>query len=278
MPKERSVANRIFSVAFFIALEIASLVMLSHNNQLQQLWIMRISHGFMAKTWGATQSVRSYFSLKKQNDDLALENSRLTEMVRTYQLQAQATDSLFQASVNDNGFKYIPATIIKSSQNTQHNYLILDKGFADGVTSESGIITSQGVVGIIDAVSEHYSYAISFQNAEFNISARLGREGAVGPLAWDGMSSNGAILKEIPLQYKFEPGDTVYTSGYSAIFPPDIPLGTTGDAKVINGATNEIKITLFQDHTALKYVTIIENTRLEEITEIENVEENLSKE
>ena len=68
----------------------------------------------------------------------------------------------------------------------------------------------------------------------------------------------------------YNPGDTIYTSGYSAIFPPDIPLGVAGEAKVINGATNEIRVKLFQDHSALKYVTIIENTRIKEIEEIEN--------
>jgi hypothetical protein len=71
-------------------------------------------------------------------------------------------------------------------------------------------------------------------------------------------------------EFRLNPGDTIYTSGYSAIFPPDIPLGVAGEAKVINGATNEIRVKLFQDHSALKYVTIIENTRIKEIEEIEN--------
>ena len=53
---------------------------------------------------------------------------------------------------------------MKISTNTQHNYFILDKGSADGVTSGSGVITPNGAIGIIDAVSENYSYAISFQN------------------------------------------------------------------------------------------------------------------
>ena len=85
------------------------------------------------------------------------------------------------------------------------------------------------------------------------------------PLAWDGTSTNRGLLKEISLHVKFAPGDTVYTSGYSTIFPADIPLGVTGDARVINGATNEIQVTLFQDYTMLKYVTVVENLHREEI-------------
>ena len=179
--------------------------------------------------------------------------------------------------MRDNGFKYIPATIIKSGTNTQHNYLILDKGSEDGVVENSGIITSKGVIGIVDAVSKHYSFAISFLNKELNISARIDSSGAVGPLAWDGIRTDEGVLREIPLQFKYNPGDTIYTSGYSAIFPPDIPLGVAGEAKIINGATNEIKVKLFQDHSALKYVTIIENTRIREIEEVESMDNKVKE-
>lgn len=277
MPKERSIVQRIFIAVVFILLEVAALLMLSHNNQLQRLWIARISHGFMARTWGTTQAISDYFSLKGQNDRLALENDRLQRIVRSYELAAKEADPASRPVMMDNGFNYIPATIVKSSSNTQHNYLIIDKGSEDGVVRNSGIITSNGVIGIVDAVSPHYSYAISFLNTELFISARLGESGAVGPLAWDGTSSDGAILKEIPLQFKFEPGDTVYTSGYSSIFPPDIPIGVAGESKIINGATNEIKVRLFQNHKALKYVTVVGNTRAEEIEAIENQEEQQKK-
>ena len=277
MPKERSVVQNIMTVAVFILLEVAAALMLSHNNQLQRLWIARISHGFMAKVWGTTQGVSNYFSLKRQNDELALENERLRGLVRGYEMASKAADLDTKPVLMDNGFDYIPATIIKSSTNTQHNYLIIDKGSEDGVARNSGVITDKGVIGIVDAVSDHYSYAISFLNTELFISARLGESGAVGPLAWDGTSSDKAILKEIPLQFKFAPGDTVYTSGYSTIFPPDIPIGVTGDSKIINGATNEIEVDLFQNHKALKYVTIVANRKAAEIEAIEQQEEQPKK-
>ena len=96
-------------------------------------------------------------------------------------------------------------------------------------------------------------------------------------MAWNGRSYDKAILKEIPLQFKFAPGDTVYTSGYSTIFPPDIPIGVAGDSKIINGATNEIEVNLFQNHKALKYVTIVTNRKAAEIEAIEQQEEQPKK-
>ena len=274
MARSRSVGVRILCAAVFILLETAAIVMLNHNNSMQRLWTMRLSHGFMAKTWGFTQKVRGYFSLAGQNEELALENHRLREMLREYEDAAKATDISLQSVTRDDGFVYTPAQIIKSGTNSQHNYLILDKGSEDGIVQNSGIISSKGVIGIVDAVSRHYSYAISFLNTEVNISSRLGGTGAVGPLAWDGKNTDGAILKEIPLQYRYSPGDTVYTSGYSVIFPPDIPLGTAGDASIINGATNEITVNLFQDYTALKFVTIVRNTRAAEIEALEQTRED----
>lgn len=276
MTREKSVVSRVLVFAVFIGLETASLLMLSHNGSLQRLWIARVSHGFMARTWGATQAVGEYFSLKKRNDLLALENHRLGELVHRYESALEASGSTAPTEAVD-GYRFIPAKIIKASSNSQHNYLIVDKGSDDGIVQNAGIITSRGVIGIIDAVSRHYSYALSFMNTELSISARLGKEGAVGPLVWDGVSSCGAILKEIPLQVKFSPGDTVYTSGYSAIFPPDIPLGVTGASKIINGATNEIRINLFQNQNSLKYVTIVENTRIGEIEEMEQQQEPLKQ-
>ena len=102
-----------------------------------------------------------------------------------------------------------------------------------------------------------------------SVSARIGRSGSVGPMEWDGRSRNKAVLKEIPHHIEFHEGDTVYTSGYSSIFPPDIPLGLTGQTRIVNGATYEIEITLLEDFGALRHVTIVDNTGREEMNRLE---------
>ena len=141
----------------------------------------------------------------------------------------------------------------------------MDKGFEDGVQEKSGVVTHNGVIGIVDAVSAHHAFAFSFQNNDISISARLGQEGGSGLLVWDGTSPDKGILKEIPLQYKYQPGDTVFTSGHSLMFPPDIPLGIAGGSRVINGATNEIDVQLFQDFSAIRYVMVLHNNSFDEI-------------
>ena len=247
------------------------MTMLYYNGALQRMWFSEAAQGFMGSVWGSTQKVKDYFHLSSANDSLALENHALRVKI------AQLEEALAETGQEMPEFKdsktrhysYIPANIMKISNNKQHNYMIIGKGAADGVTEGAGVITSKGAVGIVDAVSERFSYARSFKNHEMSISARLGRNGAIGPLSWNGMTSAGAILKEIPHHVEFHPGDTVYTSGHSSIFPADIPLGTTGKAKIVNGATYEIEVTLFEDFAALRHVTIVENLGRDEMKTLE---------
>ena len=274
MASEQKIGVKILSAAIFILMEIAAIAMLRNSGSLQDIWISRMGHRFEAWAWGGCENVRHYFSLNKENEMLAEENFSLAMQLKAYQdKEAKAKELGASEAFEDNAdFSFIPASIVKISRNKQHNYFILNKGYEDGVQPQSGVITPSGIVGIFDAVDQHYSYGISFMNTGVSISARLSEEGSVGALVWNGTSNDGAILKEMPLQYKFEKGDTVWTSGYSSLFPADIPLGTTGTSKVVNGAVNEIGVTLFQDFSTLKYVTVVTNNGREEIIYLENLE------
>ena len=270
--RKSNIINIILTAAIFIILEIAALSMLASSGEIQRTWFGKAGQGFMEWVWGGTQKISDYFSLREQNEILAAENDRLTILL------AKQRDSLFRDTLDRmvlpmnvvGDFTYIPAGISKISNNSQHNYMILDKGSADGIKEGYGVITAKGAVGIIDAVSENYSFARSFNNHQMGISARLGKEGSVGTLSWDGVSDNKALLKEIPHHIQLTAGDTVYTSGYSAIFPAGIPLGTTGEARVVNGATYEIKVTLLEDLKSLRHAIIVGNLGHDEITNLEN--------
>ena len=202
--------------------------------------------------------MRNSFVLPPKHDSLAAENARLFQRVRVLEDRLEAAELLTGGKEFHGAgekYRFTPATIIKLSDNRQHNYLILDKGVSDGVGVGDGIITAKGVVGIVENVSEHYCYGISFRNYNMNVSARLGKEGPVGPLKWNGYRN--AILEEIPHHLVTELGDTVYTSGFSAIFPKDIPVGVTVDSRLKDGATYNLEVKLFENFSSLKYVTIV---------------------
>ena len=99
----------------------------------------------------------------------------------------------------------------------------------------------------------------------------LGREGRGGRrvlLRLD-LGALGALLRNLPLHYGVEKGDTVWTSGYSDVFPPDIPIGITGEVRLKDGSVNDVKVKLFQDFAALRYVIITENLDRGEIASLE---------
>ena len=259
------------NAAIFIILEIAALNMLRNNGELQDIWISKGSHAFMGTIWGTTQKINDYFSLAKVNDQLAKENFELRLKLAQYEETAaeEREATCFTTKGVAGNYRYISAEIIKISRGSGHNYFIIDKGAKDDILEGAGVITGNGAVGIIDAVGTNFSYARSFKNFDMSISARLGKEGSAGPMSWSGKGSSKALLKEIPHHVQFNAGDTVYTSGYSSIFPPDIPLGTAGKASIVNGATYEIEVTLFEDFGALRYVTVVENIGQNEINSLE---------
>lgn len=270
MRKQTTWLLTLANLAIFILLEMATFRMISSNAPLQRSWAAKPAHAFMGKVWGSSNNIRYYFSLKSANEKLAQENFVLTQQLLQARedLRAAHVDTMAY-SAHRPDFATLAAEVVKMSHNGQHNYFILNKGFEDGVQEKSGIITHNGVVGIVDAVSAHHAFAFSFQNNDISISARLGLEGGSGLLVWDGHSSDKAVLKEIPLQYKYQPGDTVFTSGHSLLFPPDIPLGLAGASRIVNGATNEIDVNLFQDFTAIRYVTVVHNNSFDEIEQFE---------
>lgn len=212
--------------------------------------------------------MRGYFSLKKENDRLAEENYALLMELQKHLKDTQLSET-HALSDTVGSYRFIRADIVKMSRNRQHNYLIIDKGEEDGVMPMSGIITRHGAVGIVDAVSRHYSFAISFNNLDMTVSARLGRNGSVGTLVWNGTGTGNAILREIPHHIPVHEGDTVFTSGYSAIFPPDIPLGIAGSKQLVNGSSFDIDIKLFEDFRTLRSVIVVNNIDKEEIEELE---------
>lgn len=271
MSSRNTIFTKLFSAAIFIFMEVAALGMLSQSTTVTG----QGTKGFIASVrmvlWSWSEDVRYYTSLKQANQSLAEENFRLSEQLRAYKAFEAAQEYAVKQDFED--FIGIPAAIIKQSTNTQHNYIIINKGSEDGVRPESGIVSSNGVVGVVDAVMEHYSYAISFLNTSISISSRIGQDGDVGALTWSGGSSAKGVVHNIPVQSKFEKGDTLWTSGYSSIFPAGIPLGVLGDSRVIDGVTLDIDVNLFQNPSSLRFVKVLVNEGADEIEDLEYLEQ-----
>ncbi|MBQ9660810.1 MAG: rod shape-determining protein MreC [Bacteroidales bacterium] len=251
-------------------MEVAALAMLHATSTLQNIWIDRASHRTMAFFWGGGEKLRSHFLLERLNQELQQENTLLQERLRAYERYGVAQEEVERMAVQESdSYRYTPATVVKMSRNRSHNYIILNKGSEDGIRPQSGIISDRGVVGIVEAVDRRYSYGVTLMNPDMSVGARVGKSDIVAPLSWDGMTSSGAVVRNLPPHISIAPGDTVRTSGYSTIFPPDIPIGVTGETRLVDGSTRQVYVHLFQDFLTVRYVTVVENLERSAIMALE---------
>ena len=219
--------------------------------------------------WRFGENTKAYFNLRETNSYLSEENNALRNAIE----EARALipeDTLFHTDV-EKEYSYKSAKIVKNSTNKQHNYIVLNKGSKDGIENDMGVITSNGIVGVVHSVSKNYAYVTSFLNKSQSISAKIAKNNVFGPMEWSGNSSKKAILKEIPLHTEVEIGDTITSSGFSLIFPADIPLGKVSKIDDKGGTSLSLEVELFLNYSSIQYVTLVKNNRKDELDELMNV-------
>lgn len=259
------------TVLLFILLEGASIFFITKDSLFQQVKISGTLMYVKGGISGFLSDIRYFVRLKEVNYILLEENLLLKNRVEELSAKVHLSDTVANYKYSKDlepKFSYIPAKIISNSTNKLQNYIILDKGKNHGIKKDMGVISSLGVVGIVSSVSDNFSYVISFLNTTQSVSAKIAPSESFGPLVWEGRRTNYATLTEIPYHIKFMVGDTVFTSGFSTMFPPDIPLGTARKSTVIKGTHHQIRVKLFQDFNTLRYVNVVVNNNEEEIDQI----------
>lgn len=252
----------------FVILEICAVVMIVNNGTIQKMRVVCAVRDAQSFIWSNIESLREYTGYKAANQRLREENLSLKQQLEVYRSFVEDNDILLSGS--DPQFGFITAKVVKNSVGKQHNYLVVNKGQEDGVESGMGVITGKGVVGIVGAVGRRYSYINSFLNEGQSVSAKLVRDNTFGIMEWSGESPMKAILREIPAHVETSPGDTVVTSGFSTLFPPDIPLGTVVSSNTLKGISQEITLELFEEFRSLENVYIVDSRRIKEIQSLED--------
>ena len=211
---------------------------------------------------GQASNIRSYFSLKEQNNMLLKENAKLKSKLFNLVEKQGAKPEDLQLTVSENQiFNLISARVVNNSISLRNNFLSLNKGRKAGITENQGVIGENGVIGITKAVNDNYTTVLSIFNSQTKISARIKDKGYFGSLVW---SNNGDVrymtLNDIPKHVPIKLGDKVETSGYSNLFPSGIMLGKIVGKKIPPGSsTYELKVRLYQDMTKIKFAYVVVN-------------------
>lgn len=257
----------------FLALEVISVVFIINYNSFQRASFLNSSNAITASIYNSYSSVVQYFSLAGVNAELSKENARLQNALSNY--QSMLIDSIDIAHQQDTAFRYIPARVINNSVNRQQNYITLNKGRKDGIKPDQGIISPNGIVGIVTNVSESYAMGLSVLNPRWSVSAKLKKNGFYGSLSWNGEDYQRAQLNEIPFHINLQEGDTIVTSGYSSVFPDGILIGTIDSFERPEGENYyTISVLLSADFKSVTYVEVIENTKIDELRNLRSTTEN----
>ena len=254
------VKNR--NLIIYLILSFISFSFLYNNSSLHFNEFGKISTYLSATSSKFSSSINSYFNLKSENEKLINENLQLKKMESKYRFTQINEDTL--KSINS-------AKVIVNSINKSKNIIIIDKGKLDNINLEMGVMSSEGVVGIVKSVTNNYASIISLLNTDLKLNAILKNSSTIGSVTWDGLNARILKLNDIPLSSSLKVGDTVVTGGMSFYFPKGVPIG-----RIINYDNNslegyyEIDIEVFNDFSSLSNLYILNRTDNNEIQSLLN--------
>ena len=259
----------------FVLLEVISFALLFRFNSYQGSAFFTSANRVAGAVYDAANNVTGYFHLKTINDELVQKNVELelqVERLREALTEATGDSSGIEQMKQEalQGYDIFKASVINNSITHADNYITINKGTADGVRSEMGVVNGSGVVGIVYLTYSHHSIVIPVLNSKSSISCKIKKSDYFGFLKWDGGSSEYAYVKDMPRHSLFSLGDTIVTSGHSAVFPSGIPIGTVDDiADSHDGLSYLLRVKLFTDFARLNDVRVIAEKGQEEQLELE---------
>lgn len=254
----------------YLFLLVLSLVFTIQSHSYHRSKFVNSANALSGGIYSNLSNVRDYFKLKSRNQELIEENARLRKMLQNSDdSKAKTQDS----AVPDGNFLFVPARVVKNSYSKTDNIITIKKGERDSIVPDMGVITSKGIVGIIDNTSSNYSTILSILNSTFQTSAKLKKSNHFGNLQWNGKNPNLVQVTDIQEQAPVEIGDTLETSGRSVIFPQGIAIGTVQN-KTLDASKNFYTLTvrLLNDMTDLGHVYVIKNKDVKEIQELEEIQ------
>ena len=204
------------------------------------------------------KEIKDYFLLNNENKELLAANAKLFKENEKLTKHLECTNNLLLRQIQLDS-TIMQVKILKNSWNKKQNFITINKGAIDGLKKNMGIVNhNNNLVGITHTVSAHFSTVISIININLMISAKIKSSGHYGTLSWNGQNPDIVQLYDIPKHVNLKIGDTIVTSGYSNIFPEDIPIGKiTNYQQEKNTNFLSITVDLFVDFTSIQFGYII---------------------
>lgn len=255
----------------FILLEIVSFSLIIRHNEYQRAIFSESASTLFGNISSTITSIKDYFRLKEINESLAKENILLKNRLEAYEF---LQDTIIQRTVVEGSipvYEYIGAKQVNATYNRTKNYITLNRGRKNGLQKEMAVCTPEGIVGLIQDLSDHFAVVIPLINVDARISAKIKKNNYYGSLQWNGNDYAYSYLNDIPYHVEVNAGDTIVTSGLSKIFPEGIVVGYVESVDKVTANFLKIKVKLAVDFKRINHVYVILNNKKNEQTSLEAI-------
>jgi rod shape-determining protein MreC len=225
-----------------------------------------------AQTWLATryQSIQNSLAapqdlarLRQRNTELEAEVSRLqTEIVELQQQIAETRilSALLDFAQEHTDFRYVTADVIGRDTSPFVKYVIINRGSDDGLRRGMPVVTSQGLVGRIAAVTSGAARVQLITDPDSSVNVRIEPGAAQGMLRGD--LTGELSLEMVPQSAGLKTGDLVLSSGLGGNYPNNILVGqVTNVVKKETDLFQEAGVQPIVDFSRLEIVLVIVNFR-----------------
>ena len=213
-------------ISLFLVLVGICISLIYKSSNYKQWWLNTFSKEIAAPALMLQNQSIEYLRFKENNKKLLEQNKTLLNEVFNHKMEGSEVKTFEQE--DSLLFSYYTAKIIEGTVNKRNNYIILDKGSKENIEIDMGVVSPQGVVGIVKAVSPNFSIVLSLLHSQFHIFAKLKNSDVTGMLTWDGENPKYAQIGNIANIETVKMGDTVVTQ-HSLIFPADYPIGIVSE-------------------------------------------------
>lgn len=257
---------------FVLATLVIGLIALALGGYLTPVSRVVLSPVISAQTWLSTRfaAIQSYLAAPQDMNRLRLRNTELEAEVSDLQteiisLKQQIDETRILSALVDFArvnpeYRYVAATVIGRDPSPFLQYAIINRGSDDGLRRGMPVVTQQGLVGRIAAVTAGAARIQLITDPGSKINVRIQPSGAGAVL--QGEITGDVSLDMIPQSANVQTGDLVLTSGLGGSYPPDVLIGqVTGVRSRDNDLFQSASVQPVVDFSQLDIVLVITNFR-----------------
>jgi rod shape-determining protein MreC len=198
--------------------------------------------------------------LNKKLEVLSSENLRLS--LENQVLKVHETENIryreFLNFKRRESLNFVGADVISKGVTANMSSIIINRGSNDGVSKNLPVLSSNGVIGKITAVSSSSSEVQLISDVNFRLSVKIAPDEVEGIMRW--IREDICEIAELKKISDIEIGDIVLTSNLSIYFPPNLPVGEVVSIFEKSDSSNRIvTMKLFSDLSTINQLFVLLN-------------------